>query len=302
MTQYLDCTIRDGGYLNDWRFTEEEVLECYRSASESGYDYFEIGFFSQINKDGPGKWRFCSDGEASWLVEQFSGCKISAMFSVSENEKIDLKKTKNIDLARVHYRIENKKNKELHVLCRKLLDCGMEVSLNLASSDKFDSRTINYVAEEFGNIGLKCIYLADTFGNLNEERTRSKLMEFKNSLSKFGSDTPMGFHAHDNMKNALAKSKVALDVGVSMLDSTILGLGRGAGNLRSEFFALDTQRVKVEPLLIFADFFVEKHPDINYKKKELLHAISSNFNVHPKFAEEYKSQSISEFYERMTKK
>jgi 4-hydroxy 2-oxovalerate aldolase len=302
MTQYLDCTIRDGGYLNDWRFTEKEVLECYRSASESGYDYFEIGFFSQINKDGPGKWRFCSDGEASWLVEQFSGCKISAMFSVSENEKIDLKKTKNIDLARVHYRIENKKNKELHVLCRKLLDCGMEVSLNLASSDKFDSRTINYVAEEFGNIGLKCIYLADTFGNLNEERTKLKLMEFKNSLSKFGSDTPMGFHAHDNMKNALAKSKVALDVGVSMLDSTILGLGRGAGNLRSEFFALDTQRVRVEPLLKFADFFVERHPEFNYKKKELLYAIASNFNVHPEFVEEAEYLSISEFYERIATK
>lgn len=296
MTQYLDCTIRDGGYLNDWRFTEEEVLECYRSSSESGYDYFEIGFFSQINKDGPGRWRFCSDGEASWLVEQFSGCKISAMFSVSENEKIDSKKTKNIDLARVHSRIENKKNKELHILCRKLLDCGMEVSLNLASSDKFDSCTIDYVAEEFGNIGLKCIYLADTFGNLNEERARIKLTEFIDSLSKCGSKTPMGFHAHDNMKNALAKSKVALEVGASMLDSTILGLGRGAGNLRSEFFALDTERVKIEPLLKFADFFVERHPEFKYKKEELLYAIASHFNVHPELVGDAKRQSSLDFY------
>ena len=110
MAQYLDCTIRDGGYLNEWLFTEEEVLECYKSASESGYDYFEIGFFSCEKKDGPGRWRFCSGGEASWLVEQFSGCKISAMFSASENEDIDSKKIKNINLARVHSRIENKKN------------------------------------------------------------------------------------------------------------------------------------------------------------------------------------------------
>lgn len=299
MTQYLDCTIRDGGYLNDWHFSKEEVLKCYRAASESGYDYFEIGFFSEIKKNGLGRWRFCSDGEASWLVEQFSGCKISAMFSASENKKIDSKKTKNIHLARVHSRIENKKNKELYVLCRKLLDCGMEVSLNLASSDKFDNHTIDHVAEEFGNIGLKCIYLADTFGNLNEERTRAKLTEFIDSLSRCGSKTPMGFHAHDNMKNALAKSKVALDIGVSMLDSTILGMGRGAGNLRSEFFALDTGRVKVEPLLKFADFFVERHHEFKYKKKEMLYAIASHFNVHPELVGDTEEQSVLKFYDRM---
>ena len=302
MTQYLDCTIRDGGYLNDWRFTEEEALECYKSASESGYDYFEIGFFSQRKKNDLGRWRFCSDYEASWLVKQFSGCKISAMFSVSENEEIDLKKTKNIDLARVHSRIENKKNKELHILCRKILDCGMDVSLNLASSDKFDSSTINHVAEEFGNIGLKCIYLADTFGNLNEERTRVKLTAFIDALSRCGSKTPMGFHAHDNMKNALAKSKVALEVGASMLDSTILGLGRGAGNLRSEFFALDTERVKIEPLLKFADFFVGRHLEFKYKKKELLYAIASHFNVHPESVGDAKVQSSLDFYVNNSRK
>jgi 4-hydroxy 2-oxovalerate aldolase len=209
MIQYLDCTIRDGGYLNNWHFTDEEVLECYKSASESGYDYFEIGFFSQNKKNNLGRWRFCCEHEASWLLDQFSGCKISAMFSISDNEKIDSTKIKNINLARVHCRIKNIETKNLNKFCKKLIDYGLEVSLNLASSDKFDSQIIDHVSKEFGNIGLKCIYLADTFGNLNEERTKNKLTNFMNSLLIHGSSTPMGFHAHDNMKNALAKSKVA---------------------------------------------------------------------------------------------
>lgn len=300
MTQHLDCTIRDGGYLNKWLFTEDEVLECYKAASNSGYEYFEIGFFSQNKDSSFGRWRFCSEHEASWLVDQFSGCKISAMFSLSDNKEIDSKKIQDIHLARVHSRIENEtKKKDLYTLCRKLLDCGLEVSLNLASSDKFDYQTINRVVEEFGGIGLKCIYLADTFGNLNEEKTRIKLTEFKNILSKHKSFTPLGFHAHDNMKNALAKSKVALDTGISILDSTILGLGKGAGNLRSEFLALDTGCVRIEPLLKFADFFVNRYPKFDYKKKEMLYALTSHFNIHPDSVYDAQDQSMLSFYHKI---
>ena len=46
----LDCTIRDGGYLNNWKFSDEQVVNCFRAGSESGFDYVELGFRSSKKK------------------------------------------------------------------------------------------------------------------------------------------------------------------------------------------------------------------------------------------------------------
>ena len=81
--QLLDCTIRDGGYLNNWNFSDEEVLHCYKAVSQAGYNYFEIGFRSNWDKiPNMGKWCYSLDEDINKIVKQYKGCKIAVMVTM----------------------------------------------------------------------------------------------------------------------------------------------------------------------------------------------------------------------------
>ena len=62
-TQFLDCTIRDGGYNNNWTFDDNYVIDCYNIISKIGYNYFEIGFRNNLQCEGKGKYYNISDNE-----------------------------------------------------------------------------------------------------------------------------------------------------------------------------------------------------------------------------------------------
>ena len=76
----LDCTIRDGGYVNNWEFTDEEVKELYKCCSLDGFNYFEIGFRTRIDNKGKGKWFYCDEKDIDNIKNSIdNGCKISIM-------------------------------------------------------------------------------------------------------------------------------------------------------------------------------------------------------------------------------
>lgn len=301
-TELLDCTIRDGGYVNNWNFTDEYVKECYKAVSTAGYDYFEVGFVRKDYDKKCGKWYSTSLNDIINIANSYNGCKLAVMLSIDNNRDYEIpdKHVSMIELYRLHVRIDSigeKSDKILDdtiYLFNKLKEKGYEVCLNLASSDKFDNETRKYVINKIGLLDFKCIYVADTFGNLDEESTGKILTEFQNELYSINSKVPIAFHPHNNMTNAVAKSKIALNFRVKILDSTIYGLGRGAGNLQSELLIMELnkrnfhKKLSLMPIINFGDKWIRKwsdqykHSKFNFGNNVLFY-LSGYFNIHPDY-------------------
>lgn len=316
-TELLDCTIRDGGYVNNWEFSDEYVKECYKAVSLANYDYFEIGFVRKDYDINHGKWYSTSLQDIANVVNSYNGCKIAVMLSVENNREyiIPDKNVSKIDLYRLHVRISSTNDDTILddtiYMFNKLYEKGYEVCLNLASSDKFDEKIRKYVLRKLGLLDFKCIYVADTFGNLDEESTGKILHDFQNELYEIGSSVPIAFHPHNNMTNAVGKSKIALNFKVKMLDSTIYGLGRGAGNLQSELLIMELNKRKFHkklnllPIISFGDKWIRRWND-KYEKSQfvygnnILYYISGYFNIHPDYVnhvvDHYNKSNIIEIY------
>lgn len=310
--ELLDCTLRDGGYLNNWEFEDQQVLDCYETVTGMGYDYFEIGF--RTNKDliqGKGKWCYSSDQDISNVTHHFKGCKIAVMAKVGTVTINDFVKKKDspIDLVRVllaRASIEDNEiyskftKKDLNIakeLCLNLIEYGYEVTLNLGCSDLLTVEDISLIVNIFYDIKIKSIYLADTFGKFTPWSCIGVIHTFYKKLAHFESDISLGIHAHNNNGNALSKTIKAIEHGCSMLDTSIGGLGRGAGNLKTEEYLSNVTYKdhndylgKMEKLIIYYDKYILKKNQLQVLQPGIVshpyYQISGNLSLHPNYVKE----------------
>lgn len=293
--EFLDCTIRDGGYLNRWNFTDEQVKECYKSVSQAGFNYFEIGFKTNSNllPDSGGKWMYSSEKNIDMIKHSYKdGCKIAVMAKLFTFKISDFvhKSKSNIDLVRLLIPkhddqtcttiITDKMLKESFKLSTQIIKLGYELSLNLACANLLSISEINNICDIFKPIAqnIKCIYFADTYGTFDQHSIVKKLNLFKNIQQKYNINIPMAFHAHNNCQDGLAKSLAAIDNGILMIDSCITGLGRGCGNLISEFLLLDLNK-NIDPIIKYAD----KYYKDRLEKNNFLYFYGAKINCHPNY-------------------
>jgi YrbI family 3-deoxy-D-manno-octulosonate 8-phosphate phosphatase len=303
--EMLDCTIRDGGYLNNWEFSDDEVLECYKSVSNAGYKYFEIGFKSNENlSKGKGKWYYSKEEDILNIKSKcLNGCKISVLAQQGyflENDFPE-KKMSNIDLIRIlvkksspdegmFYLEDDIINAVLQI--NNLIKKGYEVAFNVQCPDMLTNNEIDFICKHVCDVNLKALYLADTYGSFNEKNIPVVLNKFQRALNKYNPSNKIvfGFHIHNNNEDALLKYKSAKYYGVGMIDSCICGLGRGAGNLQTEQILIDKNFDKNilwdvlsigSKLCVYSDFLNEK----GYFNK-VFYALSGFLSLHPDYIKE----------------
>jgi len=229
----LDCTLRDGGYVNDWQFGDDNAKDICRLIGQTGVDYFEVGFIklcdyvkdkiqfnemSQIaNLFRPTKQKL------SLIVEVGYGYPVSAFPNHSENT---------VDLVRVI--MWKRMLKEGLEYCRQLKQKGYEVSVQATRTEQYSLEEFSDVCQMFSEINPDALYIVDTFGLL----TKEKLMEYAIIADKnLASGIRLGYHAHNNMQQAFSNAVAFVehpwrhDI---MLDASVYGMGRGAGNLCME--------------------------------------------------------------------
>jgi YrbI family 3-deoxy-D-manno-octulosonate 8-phosphate phosphatase len=309
--EMLDCTIRDGGYLNNWEFTDDEVLECYKSVSNAGYKYFEIGFkSSELLSKEKGKWYYSKEKDIQNIKSKcLNGCKIAVLAKINNFLESDFpeKKLSNIDLIRVliersnvllddgniFYSEEDVQNAV--VIINNLIKKGYEVTFNVGCADIISDNEIDFICKYICDIKLKALYLADTYGSFNEKNIPIVLNKFQKKLNKYNPSNTIvfGFHIHNNNEDALIKYKYAKYFGFGMIDSCICGLGRGAGNLQTEQVMLNKYNTNIDRKILwdvlsigsklckYNDFLNEK----GYFNK-FFYAISGLFSLHPDYIKE----------------
>lgn len=305
----LDCTIRDGGLMNDHRFNDEIVKAVYLACVESGIDYMEIGYKNSkkiFAPDKHGDWKYCDEEAVRRIVgDNDSSLKLSVMADAqkSDYKKDILPKSESVlDMIRVACYIHQiplalDMIKDAH-------DKGYETCVNIMAASIVSERELDEALEILAKSEVGTIYVVDSFGSLYSEHVHflvDKYLKYAKAAGK-----QVGMHAHNNQQLAYANTIDAVIRGANMLDASMAGLGRGAGNCLMELLLgfLHNPKFRIKPILEC----IQNH--IEPMRKDLMwgfdipYMLTGALNRHPRSAIKFNASSdkgnIVKFYDAMS--
>ena len=233
----LDATLRDGGLVNDFYFTDEFVKALYKTNIKCGVDYMEFGYKAdkeQFDVNKFGKWKFCNDDDVRAIVgDNDTPLKLACMADVGRCDyKNDIKPRSDspFDLIRVATYLHTIPTAV--AMIEDAANKGYEVSCNIMAISNSQEGDLRAALDILGKSPVDIFYIVDSYGSLYPEsvaRLTDIYMEFATKYNK-----KLGMHAHDNQKLAFANTIEAVGDGVDYLDGTYLSMGRGAGNCAME--------------------------------------------------------------------
>ncbi|MEI6133168.1 MAG: aldolase catalytic domain-containing protein [Bacillota bacterium] len=250
----VDCTIRDGGLVNKSMFEDDFVKGVYNALVEAGVDYMEVGYKTSkkiLSTNDYGKWKFCDEEDIRRIVgENNTDLKISVMADAERTDyHIDIlpKSESVIDLIRVATYV-NQIPTALDMI-KDAHDKGYETTINLMAASTVSESEIVEAISILSESEVDIIYVVDSFGSLYAENIRELMHKYNDIIKPHHKQ--LGIHAHNNQQLAFANTIEALTLGANYLDSSIYGLGRGAGNCNTELLLgfLKNPKYRVRPLL-----------------------------------------------------
>lgn len=252
----LDATLRDGGLVNAFNFSDEFVRALYLADVAAGVDYIEFGYKTSeqyFDKTKFGKWKFCKEDDIRAIAgENKTPTKISVMSDVGRvnlKDEIIAKKDSVIDMYRIAaYANQIPAAVEMIEYCNKM---GYATCCNIMAISRNQESDLKRALEEVGKSPVDVIYIVDSFGSLYPEEIRRIADIFSETCAKYNKQ--IGIHAHNNQQLAFANTVEACAKGVNFLDATVSGMGRGAGNcfLEAMLGFLKNPKYKIEPVLAF---------------------------------------------------
>lgn len=257
----LDATIRDGGLCNNFEFTDEFVTELYKSNIKSGVDYMEFGYRASKNLFDPkdfGKWKFCDEADLRSIVgDNISDMKIAVMADVGRCDYKDdfvPKSESVIDMVRVACYIHQ--IPAAIEMIEHFHNLGYETTCNIMAISQANSEQVEAALEMLGDSSVDVIYLVDSYGSLYPENAGKLAKQYLEIGEKYGK--AIGFHAHNNQNLAFANTIETMSYGVSFLDATASGMGRGAGNCAMELLLgfLKNPKYNLYSLLTFLEKYI----------------------------------------------
>ena len=304
----VDATLRDGGLVNDFYFSDEFVRDLYITNLRAGVDYMEFGYKASkelFDVEKYGKWKFCDDDDIRAIVgDNNTDLKIAVMADVGRCDyKKDIinRSESPIDLIRVATylhtipaaidMIEDATNK------------GYETTCNIMAISNGREGDINAALELLGNTPVKCLYIVDSYGTLYPEQVARMADTFLNVAAKYGKK--VGIHAHNNQQLAFANTIEAVGDGVDWLDATYSNMGRGAGNCAMELLLgfLKNPKYNIYPAIQF----IEKHMERLRAEGviwgyDIPYLLTGLLNQHPRSAIQFTKElrkDYTEFYKEL---
>ncbi|MCX7748745.1 MAG: aldolase catalytic domain-containing protein [Clostridia bacterium] len=285
----LDCTIRDGGLINNFGFTDDFVKAVYETCIEAGVDYMEMGYKASKKIFVPsnhGAWKFCNEEDVKKIVgDNNTDLKLSVMADAERtdyHEDILPKSQSVIDLVRVATYVH-----QIPIAVDMIKDAhdkGYETTLNLMAASLVKESELDEALEILSATEVDVIYLVDSFGSLYSEDIQTLVHKYLRFAQASGKK--IGIHAHNNQQLAYANTIEALIMGASFVDATIGGLGRGAGNCPMELILgfLKNPKFRLRPVLkCIQDHIVPLRKEISWGY-DVPYAITGQLNQHPRTA------------------
>ncbi|MFT5241334.1 MAG: 4-hydroxy 2-oxovalerate aldolase [Candidatus Promineifilaceae bacterium] len=304
----LDCTIRDGGLVNDHKFDDDFVRRIFSTAVEAGVDYVEVGYKADKKIFSPsdyGPWKFSDEDDLRRIVDtQGKDVKVAVIADVERTnyrEDILPKDQSVIDTVRVACYIHQ--IPAAMEMVQDAHDKGYETLLQLMAISVVNEDDLKVALDVGAKSPVSGIYIVDSFGALYSEQVRKLTQIYKTALDGTGKE--IGFHAHNNLQLGFANTIEALINGATRLDATINGLGRGAGNCPLELLLgfLHNPKYKQRPVLdCITDIFVPMRDKLDWGYS-IPYSVTGRMNQHPRDAIKWRAGETPDdyvtFYDQM---
>ena len=255
----LDVTLRDGGNRHDFHFTEEDLQHILLQLDNASLDYIEIGYRNGAIAPIPnmGVAGFCASDYVRYCRTLVTKTALAVMAHPKNIACDDLKELKRegVDLLRLC--VSKGGLQDACPLIAMAQDEGLLVSVNFIHISHYREEALDEVMDTVCPLMPDMIYFADSNGSLLPDRVTAIYRKYTKAQT-----IPLGFHAHDNLGLAQMNTLAALDAGATFVDASLSGMGKGTGNLRTEFFvaylhALGEKKYGLDALL----------PGVNYVRQ-----------------------------------
>ena len=287
--ELLDCTLRDGGYVNNWRFGKSAIAKIIQQLTCAGVDIIECGFLEECDYDEDCSFFNHVDQIAKFIPEERKGTTYVAMTRLGKYpiESLSPYDGKSIDGIRVSFHFNE--FEEAMDYCYQIKDKGYKVFIQPVGTTSYCDEMLLSLIHLVNKLQPYSFYLVDTLGLMHREDVMRFFYLINHNLDK---SIHMGFHSHNNLQLSYSncQSLTALECDrVLSLDASVYGMGRGAGNLNTELMANylnshQNHRYEIEPLLEIIDEYIAKikaNTDWGYTVPHYLAAING---CHPNYA------------------
>ena len=304
----LDCTLRDGGYYNNWDFLPDLVENYLTAISGAGVHTVELGLRLPTQEKSLGPFAYCTDDYLKRLPVP-ENLEIAVMVNAKDlvsgpgtsadavDQMFQPAKKSPVSLVRIASHVREISDCREGVL--KLKELGYRIGFNIMQVAIHAPAVLGEAAREISGWGaVDVLYFADSLGNMDAHNVSDTFSAFRE-----GWPGDIGIHAHNNMGQALINSMAAIDAGATWIDGTILGMGRGAGNVCMEYLLVELARnghdsYYPEALfdLVMKDFSTLKSSH-NWGPN-LFYYLSAVYGIHPTYVQvmiadgRYDSQEI----------
>jgi 4-hydroxy 2-oxovalerate aldolase len=306
----IDCTIRDGGLMNDSHFTFETVRAIYAAVCAAGVDIVEIGYRNSKQMFSPkkfGLWRFCDDEVLKKLTNGIeTKTKLAIMQDAHKANAEDLapKAESVVDMVRVATYVKDI-DKAIK-LANNATEKGYETTINImAISHALDRELDEALQQVEEETKILACYLVDSFGALYSEDVDYLVHKFQRYLKT----KEIGVHFHNQQQLAYANTIEAIIKNANYLDGTLYGLGRAAGNCPLERLIgfLKNPKFDLRPLLAAIEKEVLAMQKTIQWGYNIPYMIAGLLNRHPEAAmdlmgaaaDDPKRLDFVKFYEKM---
>lgn len=238
MVRLLDCTLRDGGYINNWMFGKSAIYDIKEKLVDSDIDVIELGFLKN-EPENPDRTVYNSTKQLIPLIgKKKPGILYAAMIDVQGRIPIEMVEPctpETVDIIRVI--IWKRLLDEDFEYCKKIVEKGYKLCVQPARVDQYSDEEFVSMVKRFETLNPLAIYVVDSWGTLNTEKI---LHYFKLIDDNMNESIFVGYHGHNNMQQAFGIAEALISYPAKhdlIIDSSIYGIGRAAGNLCTEIIA-----------------------------------------------------------------
>ncbi len=302
----LDCTIRDGGLMNNWGFDKALVKEVFDGLVEAGVDYVELGYRADKKMFPPsesGIWRYCDEEDVRDVAHKDDTTKISIMCDVGRTDYDAFLPASESIISMVRVATYAKDvDKAIH-LGKHVQDLGYETTCNVMAVSHVLEPDLDEALDQLAASKFKVVYLVDSFGYLYSEQIQYLADKYLAKLKPAGIE--VGIHMHNNLQLGFANTIEGIIKGINYLDGTIYGMGRAAGNCPLELLVdfLKNPKFDARPIFdLIQKYFVDMKAELRWGY-EIPYAITGLLNKHPRaalaFMKGAHGNSFREFYDKL---
>lgn len=282
----LDCTIRDGGLINNHYFTDEFVRAVYTAVSQAGVDYIEMGYRSSRQfapQSEFGDWKYCDDEAIKRVIDGVeSESKISIMVDAHRvaDQVFRPVDESPVDLIRVATYVKD--IDKAIALSQRCKDLGYEISVNIMAISAENEHDIVEALVQLQDCPTETVVVVDSYGKFFSEDVHHMVKLYMDNLP----GKRIGMHCHNNQQLAFANTIEGIRKGANMVDGSLYGIGRGAGNCPLELLVgfLKNPKFNIEPILkVIQDYMIPMREELEWGYL-IPYAITGLLNQHPRAA------------------